>query len=173
MPEPAEERLNDSPPAANETSVLSGAKKQADQRSAGGRRLWDAAGRAQRGRRFAALGCVLLAFGQVARSQTGREERDVAAATEPGVRVEYSSFLFRSKKADEQIPCPVNEGTDAHDAIGPCQWRSNRFQHLPQWVWIHFGGMRRIDRVVLRAADPATLESALTAMGIFWSRGRP
>ena len=72
------------------------------------------------------------------------------------MQVEYSSFLFRSKKAEEQVACPVNHGPDAADALGPCHWQSNQFQHLPQWVWVHFAGPRRIDKVVLHAASMAT-----------------
>jgi hypothetical protein len=83
--------------------------------------------------------------------------RDVAFWQEPGVQVEYSSFQFRSKKAEEQIPCPVNRGTDAADALGSCHWQSNEFQHLPQWVWVHFAGPRRIDKVVLHAASLETM----------------
>ena len=88
--------------------------------------------------------------------QTSGDERDVALWREPGVQIAYSSFLFRSKKAPEQIPCPVNRGADAADALGPCHWASNQFQHLPQWVWVHFGGPRRIDKVVVHAASMAT-----------------
>ena len=82
--------------------------------------------------------------------------RDVAFWREPDVQVTVSSFEFRSKKADEQIPCSVNHGPDAADALGPCHWQSNRLQHLPQWVWVHFAGPRRIDKVVLYAASMAT-----------------
>jgi len=93
--------------------------------------------------------------------QTGRSQspsdRDVASWREPGTQVEYSSFIFRSKKAEEQIPCPVNHGTDAADALGPCHWESNQLQHLPQWVWMHFAGPRRIDTVVLHAANAVTV----------------
>jgi hypothetical protein len=90
------------------------------------------------------------------RSQSKNGYRDVAFWNEPGVQVEYSSFLFRSKKAEEQIPCPVNHGPAAADAMGPCHWQSNQFQHLPQWVWVHFAGPRRIDKVVLYAASMPT-----------------
>jgi len=93
---------------------------------------------------------------QAGNSQTTGSYRDVASAREPGVQVEVSSFQFRSKKAEEQIPCPVNHGADASDAVGPCHWASNQFQHLPQWVWIHFPAMRRIDKVVLHAASMET-----------------
>jgi len=103
---------------------------------------------------------VVLAFMttcQVGRSEAASGYRDVAFWQEPGVQVEYSSFLFRSKKAEEQIPCPVNRSKDAADALGPCHWQSNVFQHLPQWVWVHFPAPRRIDKVVLHAASLATM----------------
>ena len=99
---------------------------------------------------------VVLAFmllGPVGSSQSTNGDRDVAFWREPGVQVEVSSFLFRSKKAEEQIPCPVNRGADAADALGPCHWQSNQFQHLPQWVWVHFAGQRRMDKVVVHAAS--------------------
>jgi hypothetical protein len=92
----------------------------------------------------------------MARGQADSDSRDVASWREPGVQVEYSSFAFRSKKPEEQIPCAVNHGSDAADALGPCHWKSNEFQHLPQWVWVHFAGPRRIDKVVLYAASMAS-----------------
>ncbi len=103
--------------------------------------------------RYAAVALAFIMLGQAGRSESTIGYRDVAFWQEPGVKVEYSSFLFRSKKADEQIPCPVNRGNDASDALGPCHWQSNVFQHLPQWVWVHFRGPRRIDKVVLHAAS--------------------
>jgi hypothetical protein len=121
---------------------------------------------------MAAYGAVVLAFivlFQSARSQSTSGYRDVAFWQEPGVQVEYSSFEFRSKKAEEQIPCPVNHGTDAADAIGPCHWQSNQFQHLPQWVWVHFAAPRRIDKVVLHAANMAT--SPIEFSGQYRDRG--
>jgi hypothetical protein len=101
-----------------------------------------------------ALACFVLC--QAGQSQSMSDYGDVAFWREPGVQVQYSSFLFRSKKAEDQIPCPVNHGTDTADALGPCHWQSNPFQHLPQWVWVHFAGPRRIDKVVLRAVTTAT-----------------
>ncbi len=106
---------------------------------------------------FAAFVLALMALGQSGRSQSPSDYQDLALSREPGTQVEYSSFTFRSKKAEEQIPCPVNHGADAYDALGPCHWQSNQFQHLPQWVWVHFAGPRRIDKVVLRAASAATM----------------
>ena len=101
---------------------------------------------------LAAVTAALLPF-QTGRSQATAGDRDLAFWREPGVQVEYSSFLFRGKKAEEQVPCPVNHGPNASDPVGPCHWQSNQFQHLPQWVWVHFEGTRRIDRVVLHAAS--------------------
>jgi hypothetical protein len=111
-------------------------------------------------RRAVGYAAVVLAFsmaGQVRGIESRSGYRDVAFWQEAGVQVEYSSFQFRSKKAEEQIPCPVNHGTDATDALGSCRWQSNPFQHLPQWVWVHFAGPRRIDEVVLHAASLATM----------------
>jgi len=105
----------------------------------------------------AAVALAFIMLCQPGRSEPTSGYRDVAFWQEPGVKVEYSSFLFRSKKAEEQIPCPVNRGKDAADALGPCHWQSNVFQHLPQWVWVHFAGPRRIDKVVLHAASLATM----------------
>ncbi len=107
--------------------------------------------------RYTAIVFALIVLCQGARSQSPRVDRDVASWHEPGTQVEYSSFQFRSKKAEEQIPCPVNHGADSADALGTCHWRSNEFQHLPQWVWVHFAGPRRIDKVVLHAAGAATM----------------
>lgn len=106
---------------------------------------------------YAAVALAIMVPWQAGRSESTSGYRDVAFWQEPGVKVEYSSFQFRSKKAEEQIPCPVNRGMDAADALGPCHWQSNVFQHLPQWVWAHFAGPRRIDKVVLHAASVATM----------------
>ncbi len=109
-------------------------------------------------RRAAALmfAAIALMLCPMAKSQPAAQSRDVASWREPGVQVEYSSFAFRSKKPEEQIPCAVNHGSDAADALGPCHWKSNEFQHLPQWVWVHFAGPRRIDKVVLTASSMAS-----------------
>ena len=94
------------------------------------------------------LGIVILC--PAGRAQTASGYRNVAFWREPGVQVEYSSSLFRGRKPEEQIPCPVNRGADAPRS---CHWESNEYQHLPQWVWVHFAGPRRIDKVVLNAAS--------------------
>ena len=112
---------------------------------------------------YAAIVVALMVVCPSGRSQSPSDYRDVALAREPGTQVEYSSFLFRSKKPEEQIACPVNQGADAKDALGPCHWRSNEFQHLPQWVWVHFAGPRRIDKVVLHAASAASMPVEFSA----------
>ncbi len=101
----------------------------------------------------AGIALAFIMLSQVGSGQSTSGYRDIAFWREPGVQVEVSSFLFRSKKAEEQIPCPVNRGLDAADALGPCHWQSNQFQHLPQWVWVHFAGPRRIGKIVLHAAN--------------------
>jgi len=106
--------------------------------------------------RYAAVALAFIILCQAGKSQSTSGYRDVAFWREPGVQVQYSSFLFRSKKAEEQVPCPVNHGVDAADALGPCHWQSNQFQHLPQWIWVHFAGPRRIDKMVLHAVSMAT-----------------
>lgn len=89
--------------------------------------------------------------------------RDLAYWREPGVRMEFSSFEFRSKKLEEQRPCPLNRGPSVPGASASCTWDSNQFQHLPQWVWIHFAGPRRIDKVVLHAANLASSPVEISA----------
>lgn len=113
---------------------------------------WNAQVRAMAKQAACLLAAVALFQGPGLRAQSAAADRDVASWREPGVQVEYSSFLFRSKKASEQVPCPVNR-PDASDALGPCHWASNQFQHMPQWVWVRFAGPRRIDRVALHAAS--------------------
>lgn len=120
--------------------------------------------------RYAAASMAFIMSCQVGNSQSTRGYRDVAFWREPGVQVTVSSFEFRSKKAAEQRPCPLNHGPNTLDASGPCHWNSNEFQHLPQWVWIHVGGRRRIDKVVLRAASMAT--SPVEFSGQYLDRSR-
>jgi hypothetical protein len=103
--------------------------------------------------KHAGIASAFIMLGQAGSSQSTSGYRDIALWLEPGVQVEVSSFLFRSKKAEKQIPCPVNRGPEAADALGPCHWQINQFEYLPQWVWLHFAGSRRIDKVVLHAAS--------------------
>lgn len=119
---------------------------------------------------YAAVALAVIVLCPAGTSQSTSGYRDVAFWREPGVEVEYSSFLFRSKKPEEQIACPVNHGTDAADALGPCHWQSNQFQHLPQWAWVHFAAPRRIDKVVLHAASMATSPVEFSGQ-IFGTRG--
>ena len=78
--------------------------------------------------------------------------RNVAFWKEPGVQVEVSSHSFRSggMTRDESL-CPLNRPFVPGDA-SHC-WSSSEYEHLPQWVWIHFPGPRQIDKVVLYAAN--------------------
>src|ERR1035441_9057119 len=66
---------------------------------------------------YTAIVLAFMVLCQSGRSQSPSDYRDVAFEREPGTQVEYSSFQFRSKKAEEQIPCPLNHGADAADAL--------------------------------------------------------
>lgn len=82
--------------------------------------------------------------------------RNVAFWDEPGVQVDVSSHSFRSGgMVREGSPCPLNRPFDSRQSGSNC-WISSQYEHLPQWVWIHFPGPRRIDKVILRAASLET-----------------
>ena len=82
--------------------------------------------------------------------------RDIAFWREPGIQIIVSSHRFRGGRKTEQLgPCSLNHGLIT-SVSSSCDWISNQFQHLPQWVWVHFAGPRRIDKVVLHAANMAT-----------------
>jgi hypothetical protein len=101
----------------------------------------------------AALAILLCPVG---RSQPAAGYRNVAFAGEPGVQVVVSSTQFRRKKGGGYLDaCPLNQGLPTAGAPDACDWISNPSQHLPQWVWIHFAGPRRIDKVVLVAGSMA------------------
>jgi hypothetical protein len=114
--------------------------------------------------RYAAIALTFIMLGHAGVSQSTTSTgmivptgyRDLAFWREPGVQIEFSSFDFRSKKIEEQIPCPINRGPNVSGTPAPCNWSSNQLQHLPQWVWIHFSGQRRIDKIVLHAASLAS-----------------
>lgn len=102
---------------------------------------------------MAALAFLLCPLGQ---GQAATGYRNVAFSGEPGVQVVVSSTQFRrAKGGGYQDACPVNRGLPAPGAPDACDWISNPSQHLPQWVWIHFPGPRRIDKVVLVAGTMA------------------
>lgn len=113
---------------------------------------------------FILMSCFLTAVaenGVAAPNPTGgygaTAYRNVAFWREPGVRIVVSSHRFRgSRKTGQLGPCPLNHGLPVPGELASCDWISNRFQHLPQWVWVHFAGPRRIDKVVLYAASMAT-----------------
>lgn len=79
--------------------------------------------------------------------------RNVASWREPGVQISVSSHSFRNgAMVREGSVCPLNR---PFVTGGPASnyWISSEYEHLPQWVWIHFPGPRRIDKVVLYAAN--------------------
>ncbi len=110
---------------------------------------------------FALMSCFLAASAEngvvAAGGYSATGYRNVASWREPGVRIVVSSHDFRGgRKAGQQSPCMLNHGLSVPGESASCNWISNRSQYLPQWVWIHFSGPRRIDKVVLYAASMAT-----------------
>jgi len=82
--------------------------------------------------------------------------RNVAFWNEPGVQIEVSSHSFRNgAMKNPGSVCPLNRPLVPGGSVSNC-WISSEYEHLPQWVWIHFPGPRRIDQVVLYAASMAT-----------------
>jgi hypothetical protein len=82
--------------------------------------------------------------------------RNVAFWSEPGVQIAVSSQSFRvgGMRSLESV-CPLNRPFVPGEPESRC-WITSRYQHLPQWAWIHFGGPRRIDKVVLYAGSMET-----------------
>jgi hypothetical protein len=82
--------------------------------------------------------------------------RNIAFWSEPGVQIAVSSHSFRNGGMihDESV-CPLNRPPVAA-APASHYWISSEYEHLPQWVWIHFPGPRKIDQVVLHAASMET-----------------
>ena len=94
-----------------------------------------------------------VAQAQVTDAGTGGY-RNVAFWTEPGVQIAVSSHSYRRNGAmtrDGDI-CPLNRPFVPGEPASQC-WFTSEYEHLPQWVWIHFPGPRRIDKVVLYAAS--------------------
>lgn len=91
-----------------------------------------------------------------ASDSSGARYRNVAFWTEPGVQIAVSSQSFRigAMKSLGSV-CPLNRPFVPNESESKC-WITSRYQHLPQWAWIHFGGQRRIDKVVLYAGNMAT-----------------
>lgn len=82
--------------------------------------------------------------------------RNVAWWREPGVRIVVSSHSFRvGGMTAEGSVCPLNRPFTPGEPASHA-WISSHYQHLPQWVWIHFDGPRRINEVVLYAVSMAT-----------------
>ena len=77
--------------------------------------------------------------------------RNVAFFSEPGVQVAVSSRSFRTgAMVHDTNACPLNRPFVPARPSSNC-WISSEYEHLPQWVWFHFPGLRRIDKVVLYA----------------------
>jgi hypothetical protein len=82
--------------------------------------------------------------------------RNVAFWTGAGVQIAVSSHSFRNgAMAKNESTCPLNRPFVPGGAVSNC-WISSEYEHLPQWVWIHFPSPRRIDKVVLYAASIET-----------------
>jgi Bacterial alpha-L-rhamnosidase 6 hairpin glycosidase domain len=91
-------------------------------------------------------------------AQTGY--RNVAFWTEPGVQIAVSSHSYRNNGAmthDGDV-CPLNRPFVSGDSAARC-WFSSENEHLPQWVWLHFPGPRKIDKVILYAAGTNAVPS--------------
>jgi hypothetical protein len=80
--------------------------------------------------------------------------RNVSLASE-GTQVGTSSPDW--KKFDEGRAMDVLNERGWHPLIdgerGRRTWRSMPQQNMPQWAWVRFAGMRKVDRVVLDAVD--------------------
>ena len=82
--------------------------------------------------------------------------RNVAFSSELGVQVEVSSHSFRNgAMKDQGSACPLNRPFISGSPDSRC-WISSEYEHLPQWVWLHFPSLRRIDKVVIYASSLAT-----------------
>lgn len=89
---------------------------------------------------------TVLATAQPAKPLTGR--RNVALWSE-GSKVAVSSIVWRGFPINERGLNMLNDGR--RDA----GWTSLEVDQLPQWAWVRFPGLRKIDEVVVHAASPA------------------
>ncbi len=102
------------------------------------------------------LGCTLegvpvtveavTAKARPAKLATGR--RNVALWSE-GSKVAVSSIVWRGFPLNEHGQTPLNDGRRETG------WTSLEVDQLPQWAWVRFPGMRKIDEVVVHAASAA------------------
>ncbi|HEX4119054.1 MAG TPA: hypothetical protein VH619_00400 [Verrucomicrobiae bacterium] len=106
-------------------------------------------------------GLILLALKATLSAAAGAntvasDYRNVAFWSEPGVQIEVSSHSFRNgAMVREGSVCPLNRPFVPGAPASNC-WISSEYEHLPQWVWIHFPSPRRIDKMVLYAASVET-----------------
>ncbi len=107
---------------------------------------------------YYALLAVLDRQSALSRGQTGY--RNVAFWTEPGVQIVVSSHSYRKNGAmiQDGDVCPLNRPFTPGEPASRC-WFSSENEHLPQWVWFHFPGPRKIDKVVLYAGSTNPLPS--------------
>lgn len=102
------------------------------------------------------LALIVSAKSAAAPAKGADEYRNVASGSESGVQIAVSSHNFRSgAMVREGSVCPLNQPFAPGGPASNC-WVSSGYEHLPQWVWIHFPSPRRIDKVVLYAASLET-----------------
>jgi hypothetical protein len=83
----------------------------------------------------------------------GAGRRNVALWSE-GSRVAVSSIAWRQFPIDHRGLSMLNDGLKPGSPGGAgAAWNSHNVASLPQWAWVRFPGMRRVDRVVLYAGS--------------------
>ena len=85
----------------------------------------------------------------------GRKLRNVALWREKGVTIETSNLRSSQILYSKDSTHRLNDGRKFKPDANPsflC-WSSDPYHNLPCWVWIRFGGLRRISRVVLYAGE--------------------
>ncbi|MGH7978048.1 MAG: MGH1-like glycoside hydrolase domain-containing protein, partial [Limisphaerales bacterium] len=137
-------------------------------------KMWDGACKGYEGflnDNYYALLAVLDRQKALNRPQTGY--RNVAFWTEPGVQIVVSSHSYRNNGAmtrDGDV-CPLNRPFTPREPPSRC-WFSSEYEHLPQWVWIHFPGPIKIDKVVLYAGDAGVVPSEFSGQYLPDGNGR-
>lgn len=119
---------------------------------------------------YYALLAVLDRQTALSRTQTGY--RNVAFWSEPGVQIAVSSHSYRRNGAmthDDDL-CPLNRPFVPGEAAARC-WFSSEYEHLPQWVWVHFPGPRKIDKVIVYTGSTDTVPSEFSGQSLSKSSG--
>ena len=79
--------------------------------------------------------------------------RNVALWSE-GSRVAVSSIAWRGFPINERGLSVLNDGRKPASPGGPgAAWNSLEVDDLPQWAWVRFPGMRKVEQVVIHAAS--------------------